>query len=161
MIAVVQRVSRARVTVAAAGGDAASREETGAIDEGLLVLVGAAQGDGAAEADLLARKVAEMRIFADDAGRMNRSVIEVGGGVLVVPQFTLLADLEKGRRPGFASALAPDAARELVERFAGALERQGLRVARGRFGRAMEVELVNQGPATFLLDTRIWSRPKA
>jgi D-tyrosyl-tRNA(Tyr) deacylase len=146
MRAVVQRVSRARVTVDA--------EETGAIGPGLLVLVGAADGDGSEDADALANKVVGLRIFADDEGRMNRDVVEVAGGILVVSQFTLLADARKGRRPSFVAAAAPDVAEPLVAAIVDRIAAAGVPVATGRFGARMMVELVNDGPVTIVLDVR-------
>jgi D-aminoacyl-tRNA deacylase len=141
---VVQRVSRAAVTIS---GDA-----VGACGAGLLLLVGIAEGDGAAEVDRAAAKVARLRIFEDGAGRLDRSVADIGGEVLVVSQFTLLADTAKGNRPSFTGAARPEAAQPLVDRFAEALRAHGLTVATGRFGARMAVELVNDGPVTIVLD---------
>ena len=146
MRAVVQRVSEARVTV---GG-----RTVAAVGPGLLVLIGAGAGDADADADYIARKVAELRIFEDDEGKMNRSVQEVGGSILVVSQFTLYGDCRKGRRPSFDRAMQPDAARPLVERVSELLRQRGLRVEAGEFGAMMDVSLVNRGPVTFLLDSR-------
>lgn len=146
MRAVLQRVREARVTV---GG-----HETGRIGPGLLVLVGAGAGDTPADAEWLARKVAELRIFEDEAGKMNRSVEETGGAVLVVSQFTLYADCRKGRRPSFTDALQPDAAAPLVADVCRHLRGRGLRVETGEFGALMDVALVNHGPVTILLDSR-------
>ena len=146
MRAVVQRVSRARVTVDA--------EETGAIGTGLLVLVGAADGDGSADAIALANKVLGLRIFADDEGRMNRDVVEAAGGILVVSQFTLLADARKGRRPSFVGAAAPEVAEPLVAAIVEHMAAAGVPVATGRFGAHMMVELVNDGPVTIVLEMR-------
>ncbi len=143
MRAVVQRVSRAAVRVE---GDV-----TGEIEAGLLVLLGVADGDGDADADGLAGKVARLRIFANDEGRFDRSVLDSGGGVLVVSQFTLLADTAKGNRPSFAAAAAPDEAERLYERFCAALGALGASVEQGVFGARMEVELVNDGPVTIVL----------
>jgi len=142
--ALLQRVARASVRVAG--------EEIARIGPGLLILLGVAADDAPAAAERLADRAAGLRCFEDEAGKMNRSVRDVGGEALVVSQFTLVADLSRGRRPGFDSAAKPDAAAAEVERFCAALETLGVRVARGRFGAAMEVELVNQGPATFLLE---------
>jgi D-tyrosyl-tRNA(Tyr) deacylase len=147
MRSVVQRVSRARVTVAG--------EEVGAIGAGLCVLVGAGAGD--AEPDLVytADKIANLRIFADDAGKMNRSVLEIGGGVLVISQFTLYGDARKGRRPAFVDALEPVAAEALYDQLVARLRAAGIaRVATGVFRADMQVELVNDGPVTILLDSR-------
>ncbi|GEJ58582.1 D-aminoacyl-tRNA deacylase [Anaeromyxobacter diazotrophicus] len=146
MRAVVQRVSRAEVRV--------EGRVTGAVARGLLVLVGVAQGDGEDAARLLADKVAALRIFEDDAGKMNRAVAEVGGGVLVVSQFTLLGDARKGNRPSFTAAAPPEAADALYQRFCALLREKGLPVATGVFRAQMEVELVNDGPVTLLLDTQ-------
>ena len=124
----------------------------GAIARGLLVLVGAEKGDTAAHAEEAARKVARLRVFEDAAGKMNLALQEVGGEVLAVSQFTLAADLSRGRRPGFERAMPGGEAQPLYEHFCRALELSGVPVSRGVFGAMMEVELVNDGPATFLLD---------
>jgi D-tyrosyl-tRNA(Tyr) deacylase len=145
MRAVIQRVSRAAVRV-----EGAAVAEIGA---GLLVLLGVAAGDTETDAERLAAKVARLRIFADDAGRVDRAVVDVGGAVLVVSQFTLLADTAKGNRPSFTAAAPPDEAERLYERFAVALRELGLTVEQGVFGAKMEVELVNDGPVTIVLDT--------
>lgn len=144
MRALVQRVSEARVRV-----DGAVR---GAIGSGLVVLLGAATGDGVAEADALARKTAALRVFADGAGRMNRDVREAGGGVLVVPQFTLYGDARHGRRPDFVRAARPEVAEPLFERFCATLAAEGVAVERGVFRTHMEVALVNDGPVTLMLE---------
>lgn len=144
MRVVVQRVISASVEVA---GEPVAR-----IEQGLVALVGAAEGDTDAVAQRLARKVAELRVFADDQGKMNLSVLDVGGSVLVVSQFTLLADSSSGRRPSFAAAARPDLAAPVVEGFAIALERVGLTVRRGVFGAHMKVELINDGPVTIILE---------
>jgi D-aminoacyl-tRNA deacylase len=147
MRAVVQRVSRAKVTVA--------ERVTGEIDRGLLVLLGAGAGDGPADLAYVVDKVVNLRIFPDDAGKMNRSVLDIGGAVLVVSQFTLYGDARQGRRPAFTGALEPVAARELYERSLGDLRAAGVsRVAAGEFAADMQVELVNDGPVTILLDSR-------
>ena len=145
MRALLQRVERAEVRV----GD----EVTGAIGPGMLVLLGVGHGDDAAAAEGLARRVCELRIFEDDQGRTNRSLLETGGEMLVVSQFTLYADTRRGRRPGFTDAAPPDVAEMLWRRFAAAVEAQGVRVGLGRFGAGMAVELVNDGPFTIWLDT--------
>jgi len=142
----VQRVSRASVKV---GG-----EITGKIAEGLLVLLGVTHNDSESDADYLAEKVAGLRIFEDDAGKMNRSVTDVGGGVLAVSQFTLFGDVRKGKRPSFDDAARPERARELYEYFVERVRSLGLRCETGRFQEMMEVELVNQGPVTILLDSK-------
>jgi len=143
--ALLQRVTRAEVRV---GGDT-----VGEIGRGLVVLVGVGPDDDDAVANGLARQVAELRIFADDEGRTNLSLLDVEGGALVVSQFTLFADTRRGRRPGFSGAAPPDQAERLYERFAGALSALGIPVATGRFGASMAVELVNDGPFTIWLDT--------
>jgi len=128
---------------------------TGEIDRGLLVLLGAGAGDGATDLAYTVDKIVNLRIFADDAGKMNRSVLDVGGGVLVVSQFTLYGDVRQGRRPAFTGALEPIAARTLYEESLVALRRAGVsRVEAGEFAADMAVELVNDGPVTILLDSR-------
>jgi D-aminoacyl-tRNA deacylase len=128
-------------------------EVIGSIEHGLVVLLGVGPEDDDATADALARRVAELRIFEDDEGRTNRSLIEVSGGALVVSQFTLYADTRRGRRPGFSGAASPALAERLYLRFAAALQAIGVTVATGRFGTEMAVELVNDGPFTIWLDT--------
>jgi D-aminoacyl-tRNA deacylase len=145
MRAVVQRVSRAKVTVAG--------EIAGEIGLGLLVLLGVGREDSEANADYLAEKIAGLRIFEDDGGKMNRSVLDVGGAVLVVSQFTLYGDARKGKRPSFDDAAPPQRARELYEYFVEKICRAGLRCETGRFQEMMAVELVNEGPVTILLDS--------
>jgi D-tyrosyl-tRNA(Tyr) deacylase len=125
----------------------------GSIERGLVVLLGVGPNDDEAVADALARRVTELRIFDDEAGRTNLSLIDVGGAALVVSQFTLYADTRRGRRPGFTGAAAPELANRLYLRFAAALRELGVEVATGRFGEVMEVELVNDGPFTIWLDT--------
>jgi D-aminoacyl-tRNA deacylase len=143
--ALLQRTTGARVRI----GD----EVVGSVDRGLVVLLGVGPDDDEATADMLARKVAELRIFEDEAGRTNRSVLDVGGRALVVSQFTLYADTSRGRRPGFTAAAPPELAERLYLRFAAALAEIGVPVATGRFGAEMAVELVNDGPFTIWLDT--------
>src|SRR6266702_753598 len=143
MRAVCQRVPEARVRV--------GHEIVGTIEQGLCVLLGVARGDAEADADRLAGKVARLRIFEDERGKFDRSVADVGGAVLVVSQFTLIADTAKGNRPSFAGAAPPEQAEPLVERFATSIAATGLRVERGIFGARMAVELVNDGPVTILL----------
>lgn len=145
MRAVVQRVSRARVEV--------EGRMTGEIGEGLLVLVGVAKTDAEADAAQLAEKIAGLRLFNDDNGKMNRSVEEVGGAVLVVSQFTLHGDCRKGRRPSFDRAAPAAQAQTLYEKFLHVLRHRGLQVETGSFQAMMEVELVNAGPVTLLVDT--------
>jgi D-tyrosyl-tRNA(Tyr) deacylase len=135
-------------------------ETVGEIGPGLLVLAGVRDGDDRDTAERLATKTAELRIFRDDEGRFNRSVLDAGGAVLVVSQFTLYADMRRGRRPSFNAAAKPEGAAPLVEAFASALEGQGLQVARGRFGAMMQVELVNDGPVTLVLDSEDLERPR-
>jgi D-tyrosyl-tRNA(Tyr) deacylase len=146
MRAVLQRVTRARVAV----GD----RVTGEIGSGLLVLLGVEQGDGVADVEYVASKIREVRIFEDEQQKMNRSVVDAGGGVLVVSQFTLCADVRKGRRPSFDAAAAPDLANSLYEDVVASLRAAGLTVATGEFRATMQVELVNDGPVTILLDSR-------
>lgn len=141
---VIQRVSRAEVRVAG--------QTVGQIGRGCLVFVGAERGDDAMVAEEAARKVAGLRIFEDAEGKMNRALAEVGGSVLVVSQFTLAADLSRGRRPGFERVLPAEEARPLYEHFTRVLELLGLPVSTGVFGAPMEVSLVNEGPATFLVE---------
>lgn len=141
---VIQRVSEAEVRVAG--------RSVGRIGRGFLVLLGAEKGDGGAEAEEAARRVAGLRVFNDDNEKMNLDLAAVGGSVLVVSQFTLGADLSRGRRPGFERALSGEAARPLYERFIGALAERGVPVETGEFGAMMEVSLVNDGPATFVMD---------
>jgi D-tyrosyl-tRNA(Tyr) deacylase len=155
MRAVVQRVSKAKVTVDDRITGGATSRITGEIDQGLMVLLGCGQGDTEADLAYLVDKIANLRIFADDAGKMNRSVLDVGGGVLVVSQFTLYGDVRQGRRPAFTGALEPVAARALCEQAVKALGEAGVaRVQAGEFAAHMAVELVNDGPVTILLDSR-------
>ena len=145
MRAVVQRVSRAKVTV--------NDWVAGEIGMGLLVLLGVGHGDTEADATYLAEKIAGLRIFEDEDGKMNRSVVEVGGSVLAVSQFTLYGDVRKGKRPSFDAAAPPDPARRLYEFFVQKVQSAGLRCETGRFQEMMQVELVNEGPVTILLDS--------
>lgn len=126
----------------------------GRIDHGLVALVGVAAGDSPADVAYIASKIREVRVFADEAGRMNRSVQEAGGGVLLVSQFTLLGDVRKGRRPAFDAAETPERARELYDALLALLQQSGLTMASGVFQADMQVELVNDGPVTVLLDSR-------
>jgi D-aminoacyl-tRNA deacylase len=146
MRAVVQRVSRARVLVGA--------ETVGEIGRGLLVLLGVARDDTAEQAAWLADKVCSLRVFEDDEGKMNRGLLEVGGAALVVSQFTLYGDCRKGRRPSFIEAALPAEAEPLYEAFAAAVRAQGVRTATGRFGAMMQVELVNDGPVTLIVESK-------
>lgn len=140
----MQRVSRAEVRVAA--------RLSGEIGHGLVILLGVASGDGEADAVRLAGKVARLRVFENDEGRFDLSVLDVGGWALAVSQFTLIADTSKGNRPSFAGAAPPDVAEPLYERFCEALRAEGVRVEKGVFGARMELELVNDGPVTIVLE---------
>jgi len=144
--AVIQRVSRARVVIEA--------QEHSHINSGILVLLGVEKGDAIEDATALARKIIELRIFADEAGKMNRSILDTNGEILAVSQFTLLGDCRKGRRPSFDDAAPPDQARQLYESFVETIGSSGVRVKTGVFQADMEVELINQGPVTFILDSR-------
>ena len=146
MRAVIQRVSKARVVI--------DGKEHSRIEAGILVLLGVEKGDIADDAAALAKKILELRIFGDDAGKMNRSVVDIRGEVLAVSQFTLLGDTRKGRRPSFDDAAPPDLARELYESFVEVIGKFGVRVETGVFQADMDVELTNQGPVTFILDSR-------
>jgi D-tyrosyl-tRNA(Tyr) deacylase len=146
MRAVLQRVARASVTI--------SEERVAEIGRGLLVLVGVGEGDGDDDIAGLAEKVVHLRVFPDDSGQMNLSVKDVAGEILVVSQFTLYGDCRKGRRPSYAAAAAPADAQALYERFVGALRASGLVVREGVFRAMMQVDLVNDGPVTLLLDSR-------
>lgn len=146
MKAVIQRVTRASVEV--------EGRTVGAIDAGLLVLLGVAKGDGEADCRFMVDKLRGLRIFADEAGKMNRSLVDVGGAILLVSQFTLLGNTKSGRRPGFDDAAPPDEAKRWYEQVSGALKAQGTTVENGIFAAHMMVESVNDGPVTFLLDSR-------
>jgi D-aminoacyl-tRNA deacylase len=145
MRAVVQRVSRAKVTV--------NREVTGEIGRGLLVLLGVGDEDSEADAVYLAEKISGLRIFEDEDGKMNRSLLDVAGSVLAVSQFTLYGDVRRGKRPSFDAAAPPEKARQLYEFFVEQIRAAGLRCETGRFQEMMQVELVNEGPVTILLDS--------
>ncbi len=145
MRAVIQRVSRAKVVV--------DGETVGEIGRGLLVFLGVAQADTQADADYVADKMTGLRIFEDDEGRMNRAVAELGGAVLVVSQFTLYGDVRRGKRPSFDAAASPPNARELYEYVVDRIRLTGLRCETGKFQEMMQVELVNDGPVTILLDS--------
>lgn len=145
MRALIQRVERSDVRV--------GNETIGAIGPGMTVLIGVGQSDTAEDALLIARKVATLRIFEDDAGKINRSIHDVGGAVLLISQFTLYADCRKGRRPSFIHAALPDVAEPLIARVIGALREDGLQVETGRFGAEMHVTIVNAGPLTIWLDS--------
>jgi D-tyrosyl-tRNA(Tyr) deacylase len=145
MRVVIQRVSSARVRVA--------EQTTGEIGRGLLVLLGVSREDGPKDVEYIAGKLRDLRIFEDDDGRMNRSVVEVGGAILVVSQFTLHGDVRKGRRPSFDRAAPPEFARQMYDEVVRVLRAQGLRVETGVFQARMQVEMVNDGPVTILLDS--------
>ncbi len=145
MRAVIQRVARARVVI--------GERSVGSVGNGVLVLVGVSPSDGNDEVRWLADKVANLRIFSDDAGKMNRSLLDTGGEALVVSQFTLYGDARKGRRPSFVHAAAGANAQRLYEDVAGALSSMGVATATGEFGADMQVELINDGPVTILLDS--------
>jgi D-tyrosyl-tRNA(Tyr) deacylase len=141
----LQRVTRAEVRV--------NRKLVSSIDHGLVILVGVGHGDTEAEAQAMASKAVDLRIFRDEEGRTNRSLMDVGGAVLAISQFTLFADTRKGRRPSFLDAAPPEMGNEIYERFCSAVEARGVSVGRGIFGAEMEVELVNDGPMTIWLDS--------
>lgn len=146
MRVILQRVTRGSVTV--------DGVIIGQVDQGLVALVGVTHHDTRAEAELLAKKTAHLRVFPDEDQKMNRSVLDAGGGVLVISQFTLYADTRKGRRPSFIDAAAPDMAAPLVDYYAECLSQAGvLRIEKGMFGAMMQVELVNDGPVTIILDS--------
>jgi D-aminoacyl-tRNA deacylase len=146
MRAVIQRVSKARVLI--------DQNEYSCISAGLLVLIGIEKDDTAQDAELLARRIIEVRIFQDDSGKMNRSILDCRGQILAVSQFTLLGDCRKGRRPSFDAAAPPEFARTLYETFVNEVRSLGVSVATGVFQAMMDVELTNQGPVTFILDSR-------
>lgn len=149
MKAVIQRVKHAAVTV--------DGEAVGKVGEGYMILVGVQDGDTDADAELLARKTANLRVFTDENDKMNRSILDIGGEVLAISQFTLCADVKKGNRPSFAKAAAPESANRLYELFCDELLKNGVKkVEKGVFGAHMEVELLNNGPVTILYDTEIW-----
>jgi D-tyrosyl-tRNA(Tyr) deacylase len=144
MRAVIQRVSEASVAV--------NNDSVGEIGQGLLILVGVAAGDSTSDVEVLVAKACGMRIFVDDAMKMNRSVTDIGGSILVVSQFTLQADVRRGRRPSFVAAASPSDAEPLIEALCQGFRQEGITVAEGVFGAHMEVELVNDGPVTIVLD---------
>ena len=151
MKAVFQRVTEASVTV--------ENEQIGAIENGVLLLVGVCEGDTEQEAALLAKKVAELRVFCDDEGKMNLSVLDIGGSVLAVSQFTLCANTSRGRRPDFMGAAKPSVAQPLFDYFVACLQQNGVGdVQTGQFGADMQVRLLNDGPVTILLDTDTWKK---
>jgi D-tyrosyl-tRNA(Tyr) deacylase len=147
MKAVLQRVKSASVEV--------SGQIVGSIDLGLMILLGIEQGDSNEESTFIANKVKDLRIFADDVGKMNKSIEEVKGSILLVSQFTLIADWKKGRRPGFTRAAAPDEGKRLYEHFAQTLRNLGLHVETGIFGADMQVSLINDGPVTLVLEHQL------
>ena len=145
MRAVIQRVLQAEVKV--------KDKQLGQIDKGLLVYLSVGKGDTIKDAEFMAEKLVNLRIFADEAGKMNRSVLDVGGAILLVSNFTLHGDCRKGRRPGFDAAAEPEAAQQLYEKVAELIAGQGVTVEKGLFGEYMQVSSVNDGPVTFLLDS--------
>ena len=152
MRVVLQRVGRASVSV--------DGEVVASIGRGLLLLVGIAEADGEAEARRLAQKSLELRIFSDEEGRFNHSLLDIGGDALVVSQFTLLADTRRGRRPSFAESAAPEIAEPLVKTFATTMREAGVPTQMGRFGAKMTVELINDGPVTIVLDSTEFEPPR-
>jgi len=145
MRAVIQRVLQAEVEV--------KNKSVGRIDKGLLVYLGVGNADGLKDAEFMAEKLVNLRIFADEAGKMNRGVVDVGGGILLVSNFTLHGDCRKGRRPSFDAAAKPELAQQLYEKVAGLIAEQGVPVEKGVFREYMQVSSVNDGPVTFLLDS--------
>ena len=149
MKAVVQRVLKSSVSV--------DGEIKGSVDKGFNVLLGVMDGDGEAQAELLAAKISKLRVFEDENGKMNKSVLDIGGGILVVSQFTLCADIKKGNRPSFTDSAAPDEADRLYEYFCKKLLENGVsKVETGVFAADMKVEIINDGPVTIVMDTDIW-----
>ncbi len=146
MKAVIQRVTSASVEV--------DHQMIGQIDEGLLVLIGAAKGDTSVDVDYLVEKIPNLRIFPDDEGKMNRSLMDMGGQLLLVSQFTLLGDMHRGKRPGFDQAAYPDQARQLYDSAIAKFREKGVPIQTGQFGANMLVSLKNNGPVTFILDSR-------
>jgi len=145
MRAVIQRVKEAKVTV--------EQQVTGRIEQGIVALVGFAEADKPEDLDWMARKIAGLRIFNDGDGKMNLSVGQVNGKILVVPNFTLYGDVSRGRRPSFTSAAQPQVAEQLFDQFVAALAGQGVEIAQGEFGASMQVNIVNDGPVTLIIDT--------
>lgn len=160
MKACIQRVSRASVTILEEDGGTPTPKIVGQIGSGLVVLLGVAETDTDAEAEKLAQKTVDLRIFEDDEGKMNRSLLESGGQMLVISQFTLLADCRKGRRPSFTAAAGPDEADRLYQVFTSAVQKKGVQTANGQFQAHMQVELVNDGPVTIWLDTDELAKPR-
>ena len=146
MRAVIQRVKEAKVTV--------EQQVTGRIEQGIVVLVGFAEADGPDDLDWMARKIASLRIFSDSEGKMNLSVGQVQGKILVVPNFTLYGDVNRGRRPSFTSAAQPQVAQQLFDQFVEVLRKQAVEIASGEFGASMQVDIVNDGPVTLIIDTK-------
>ncbi|MDD6275930.1 MAG: D-aminoacyl-tRNA deacylase [Clostridia bacterium] len=150
MKAVVQRVISSSVSV--------DGETVGAVGKGYNVLVGVVPEDSREQAELLAAKISNLRVFEDENGKMNKSVLDIGGEILVISQFTLCADIKKGNRPSFTTAAQPDMANELYEYFMDCLLSKGIKVEHGVFGADMKVSIVNDGPVTIVMDTDIWSK---
>ncbi len=146
MIALIQRVSRSSVTI--------EGEKIAQIGPGMTILLGVLKGDEKKDIDKLVAKIPYLRIFSDESGKMNRSLLDIGGEALVVSQFTLAGSVKKGRRPSFDSAMEPNQAKKLYERFCRALQAAGVTVKTGRFGAMMKVEIINDGPVTFIVDSR-------
>ena len=146
MRTVIQRVKRASVRI--------GKRTTGQIGQGYLVLAGVKEGDGEKESINLARKILELRVMADEEDKMNKSIFDVKGEILVISQFTLYADTRRGRRPSFVKAARPEIAEKLIDKFINELKKSGLRVEKGEFGAKMEVELINDGPVTIILDSK-------
>ncbi len=146
MIALIQRVSRSSVTI--------EGEKIAQIGQGMTILLGVLKGDEEKDIDKLVAKIPYLRIFSDEAGKMNRSLLDIGGEALVVSQFTLAGSVKKGRRPTFDAAMEPSEAEKLYELFCQALQAAGVTVKTGRFGAMMEVEIINDGPVTFIVDSR-------
>lgn len=145
MRAVIQRVSRASVSV--------DGEQLGAISTGLVALIGICAADGNKDVDWLAEKIINLRVFPDDSGKMNWSLADIGGEMLIVSQFTLYGDCRKGRRPGYSNAASPDKAEPLYQRFIGQVDQQNIKTASGKFQAMMEVTIINDGPVTLLVDS--------
>ncbi len=151
MRAVVQRVNKSSVSV--------DGEIKGSVSKGYNVLLGVMEGDGEAQAELLAAKISKLRVFEDDAGKMNKSITDIGGEILVISQFTLCADIKKGNRPSFTDSAAPDEANRLYEYFCSMLRENGIsKVETGVFAADMKVEIENDGPVTIVMDTDIWNK---
>lgn len=151
MRAVIQRVKNSKVDI--------DGKTVGSIAEGFMILYCALDGDTKADIELLARKTANLRVFEDDEGKMNKSILDIGGEILCISQFTLAADTKKGNRPSFINAMEPQKASEYYDAFCECLKNQGVRIVeKGEFGADMQVSLINDGPVTIILDTDIWNK---